>query len=139
MKKLLCILPILGMLLSGCLGPGTSDWSYALPNGYEIWRVNSRSIHCLKVKGSGGTAVLDQYVSAFSYGQQYVGLQCVAVPEDLNETIDTSDPTYYLLDTSTGSVTGPYTQEEYAAETGELESMCDWIPTRPAPEGANYD
>ena len=29
-------------MLTGCAG--VNDWSYELPNGYEVWRINSNEI-----------------------------------------------------------------------------------------------
>ncbi len=133
MKKLLiCVLAIFLLpSLFGCNGFG-GDWEYPLPNGYAIWRVNTRCIHCNKQNPSGGrTPVLDLYVAAFCHDDRYVGLQCVDVPEDVQTEIDTANPDYYLLDTLTGQLSGPMDAEDFPLS-------LTWLTTKPAPEGAEF-
>lgn len=45
---------------------------------------------------------------------------------------------YYLVDTSTDEVHGPYTLDEYekCVEELEINDPSDWIKTVPRPEGA---
>ena len=81
MKKLfLIVICFIVVLLSSC---GLGDWEFYLPNGYEIWRINSNSI-CLEVsevyekdgeKIEKTTTVLDGYIRRFCYGERYVGIQ----------------------------------------------------------------
>ena len=54
------------------------------------------------------------------------------------ETMDHSNPSYYLVDTLEDKVMGPYTAEEYDDQIKEMgvETMCDWIKTVPKPDGA---
>ncbi len=139
MKKAALLCLALAFLLAGCIGPGASDWRYELPNDYEIWRINSRSIRCIRAEGNQGSHVLDGYVSAFCYDERNVGLQCVSVSEDLQEEIDTSAPDYYLLDTQTGELSGPWSLAEWEGNAAGLAELCPWKATNPAPKGTKYD
>ncbi len=116
----------------------TGDWSYELPNDYAIWRINSRRIVVGIEKGSSLDAVLDRYICAFCYNGDYIGLQCVDVPEDLKEEIDTSNPDYYLIDMGSRTVGGPMTLEAYQKAVQAIADMTDWISTVPAPAGAEF-
>ena len=81
MKKLfLIVMCFIVISLSSC---GLGDWEFYLPNGYEIWRINSETI-CLEVsekyeidgeKFEKTTTVLDGYIRRFCYGERYVGIQ----------------------------------------------------------------
>ena len=80
----------LTLFLSSC---GISDWSYDLPNGYEIVRVNSYSV----VFGKNGrrfNTTIDRYVIAFCHNDSYIGLKRVPldnVPFDEKIDIDSYD------------------------------------------------
>ncbi len=110
------------------------NWSYTLPNGYAIWSLTSRQVLCVRQEANGQTfqQVSPLYVAYFCYDGQYVGLQCVEVPENKRESIDLSDPAYYLLDTATGQLSEPMTKEEFPLQTE------DWIYTRQDPANIGW-
>ena len=121
---------------------GNNDWEYDMQNGYEIWHVNSRSIVCGKRNTANSLSTVGgDYVAKFYYNTQYVFLQCVDVPEDINEEINYSNPLLYIIDTKTDTVTGPLSKQEFEEAStnaiGIKESIV-WIDTNPRPEGAKF-
>ena len=136
------LLIILAFILTGC---GLGDWNYDLPNGYAIWRINSQDIALVKLENEySGTCVIDRYILEFCYNDTYIGIKRLMVDEsipyqDVNiETMDHSNPSYYLVNTLEDKVMGPYTAEEYDDQIKAMgvETMCDWIKTVPKPDGA---
>lgn len=144
LKLWIIIALLFTILLGGC---GLSDWTYDdFPNGYAIWRVNVNSIHLVKNSAKySGKPIVKRYTLAFCSNDRYIGLKCVpnSSPFDLEHRFhiseaDTSNPEYYLVDTTTDAVYGPYTPEEYEEQLSDLAVgvMSEWIPTVPAPDGA---
>lgn len=41
-RKAILVYLLLVLVLTSCAG--VSDWSYKLPNNYEVWRINSNEI-----------------------------------------------------------------------------------------------
>lgn len=123
------------------------DWTYdKLPNGYEIWRINSEDISLIKTDGDSSDLRIDRYILEFCYNDSYIGIKRLMIDENLPyqeahiEDMDASNPSYYLVDTVNDVVMGPYTAEEYENQIKALkiDTMCDWIKTVPMPEGAHY-
>lgn len=134
---------ILTLMLTSC--GGLQDWIYdKLPNGYEIWRVNSQDIGLCKREGDSTELKIDRYITAFCYNDSYIGIQRLMIDEsipyaDVNiEEMDQSNPSYYLVDAANDLIMGPYTAEEYDDQIKALniQALCDWIKTVPKPEGA---
>jgi hypothetical protein len=92
MKKTLSIIVtiiLFAFIVMGC-GPGPGDWAYELPNGYEVWRVNTQ---CVRIgiadydangkKTDGISHVLpnsgmpESTVVQFCYDDRYVGAQVI--------------------------------------------------------------
>jgi aspartate carbamoyltransferase catalytic subunit len=123
------------------------DWTYdKLPNGYEIWRINSEDISLLKTDGDSSDLRIDRYILEFCYNDSYIGIKRLMIDENLPyqeahiEDMDPSNFSYYLVDTVNDVVMGPYTAEEYEnqIEALKIDTMCDWIKTVPMPEGAHH-
>ena len=140
-KKYLAIVMVVifTLLCSSCFGPGMNDWHYDLPNGYEIVHVSSHNIICVNRNQTGNTTIVDAQVSEFCFNDRYVGLKRVDV-YDIHEEIDYSNPVYYLVDTLKGRVYGALSEEEYISRIDyfDVENMCEWMATKPAPEGAVF-
>ena len=143
-KKCLCVIVLL-LFLAGCGGMG--DWSYdALPSEYAIWRLNSQDIRLVKENEVAADNVVERYVVAFCHNSRYIGIQRVPLDSsytnimDMN-TLDKSNPEFYLIDSTTDFVDGPLTEEEYNDQITELgiEDMCQWISTDPPPSDAKYE
>lgn len=138
------LLLLLLRLLPVGIGPGgMGDWAYdRLPNGYEIWRLNSSNIQV--VKESGSIIILDGYVLEFCCNDSYIGIKHISTDEMISQKqadtkdLDTSNPEYYLIDAQNDAVYGPFTANDYQnqLEICQIQNMCDWIPTVPAPDGA---
>lgn len=79
-------------------------------------------------------------MTQFCYNYQYICLQCVNVPDDLSEEVDTSNLDYYIIDTVTDAVNGPLNKEafEKMLESIDLEEFTPWIMTKPMPVDAQF-
>ena len=137
MKKIFALfLCIFILFLSGCdyEGVANNDWSYELINGYEIWHINSEEIVFGKRKTEHSlSTMVGGYIYEFCYGTRYIGLK---------NTDNKNEPTiqFYLIDTTTGTVEGPLSQDEYnkALESKEITELTNWIATVPRPSGATF-
>lgn len=129
------------LLLGGCIGPGLSDWSYPLPNGYAIVHVNSQQIIFGRQRTEYSTDVdVDSFVYAFCYGERWVGLQRLEARPADGASPSPDAVEYYLADTQEETLAGPMTQQEYAQvlRARQIDDLCAWIKTVPAPDGAEY-
>lgn len=139
---MLVLLLMLTSILTSCAG--LSDWGYDnLPGEYAIWRINSQDIQLVKVDGSSGAPIIDRYVIAFCYDDRYIGIQRVPLERQYSgvldiDAIDKSNPEFYLIDTETDAVYGPWKYTEYSKGiiNFEITGMCEWILTSSKPKGA---
>lgn len=132
----------LGLIPVGFGPGGMGDWVYdRLPNGYEIWRLNSSNIQVVK---GNGTTILDGYVLEFCYNESFIGIKHTSTDEMNSQrqagtkNMDMLNPEYYLIDAQNDAVYGPWTADDYQKqlETRQVRDMCSWISTVPAPDGA---
>lgn len=152
MKKLILILLSVCIMVSfsGCV----SDWLYELPNDYAISNNAYVTVDFVKItsKQSGSrldeflgfyscslNTVIESYINEFCYNEQYVAVKQFD-PEKLDfenfELNDFSDPLYYLVDTVSTNIYGPYkSQEEFDFACKELNvvGLGEWISTRSNP------
>ena len=141
---IISVLILLCTALSACIGAGTGDWKYVLPNGYEMVRVNSRNIligqsYEYTIDSKNG---IEAHIIEFCFNDRYVCAQQVDVIMDLNKPVDKDNPRYLILDTLNQEVFGPFTDiDSYNLELIHLEvtDLCDWTATSPAPKGAIFD
>ena len=109
-----CVL-IISLFCTSCSGLG--DWEITgLPVGYEIWRINSRSVILCKPDSQYdflAATVVPAYVFEIAYTDAYIFAKRADVPEDLDEPISYSDPDYYIVDTDEGACFGPYDEEMF--------------------------
>lgn len=130
MKKIsILIVLIMTLFLTSCAG--VSDWSYKLPNNYEVWRINSADI-IVKYVGEGiAGAEIPSFVKEFSYDDKYV---CTRNIESINEN-DIFAEKYYILDTYEQALYGPYdSMEEFNNKLKEMKiSLTKWYRTSPDP------
>ena len=136
---------LLLLSLSSCIRiGGAGDWTFDLPGGYTVMRFNNLCIKVIKDRAT----VVGEYIEAFCFGETYVGVK--RIPFDFesgrHEDIDhvptaypDTEREYYLLDTASGSLYGPYTAEEFTDRCEELTvtDLCDWISTDGWPDGAH--
>lgn len=85
---------LISIILTGC-GAGVSDWSYQLPNDYEVWRINSDSIIIRDMESQKNVEDIEGFVKEFSYDSRYVFTRNV---ESINYN-NILDEKYYVLDT----------------------------------------
>jgi len=119
----------------------SQDWSVNLPNDYEIWRINSKSIVLVKSPLSSKTeTIVSNYINAYCHDERYVGLWCAKDgPDDLLGAAAELD-TFYLVDTREDLRYGPFTPTEYGAfcRGQNLPGFDAWVKTHPAPKEATY-
>ena len=144
-KKYAIFISLMVVMLS-CIScsAGRGDWKYPLPNGYQVFMSNSRNIAIVgteyhEVDGIMTTFYIESRILEFCYDDRYVAAKRQVSTEDQASTEAVSVyVAYYLLDTETGAVYGPYGLEEYEAQLGLMDdiTLCPWISTRTAPKGA---
>lgn len=145
MKRILTVLCVLSLLvlLAGCFGLGGSgDWDYPLPNGYVVMRINAVDIILGQQEKTYSVGeVIPRYVAGFSFNKRFVGVKRLPIEGgmDINydeamKLIENYDPEsleYYLVDTETDTVLGPFDAAGYAAacEESGVGDLGDWIET----------
>ena len=130
---------------------GVGDYEYVMPNGYRIVKVNNERIVLSAEKciyefttknGNKGltSCAVENYINEFCYNEQYIAVKQFD-PEKLDfenfELNDFSNPTYYLVDTVSTNIYGPYkSQEEFDFACNELNvvGLGEWISTRSNPQ-----
>ncbi len=114
------------------VGPGPSDWEYVLPNGYELWKLNSNEIVINDMEDSTTEIGIPSFIKEFSYDERYVFTRNVESISNNN----IFDEAYYVLDTEKDQVYGPFDGIE------ELKTQCEnlrlelpqkWYRTYPDP------
>lgn len=148
-KKSIIIL-LLVCITTSFSGCGVGDYEYIMSNGFRIVRVNSERIVLCAEKciyeftaenGEEGltSCAVESYINEFSYNEQYIAVKQFN-PEKLDfenfNSNDFSNPSYYLVDTVSTNVYGPYkSQEEFDFACKELNvvGLCEWISTRSNP------
>lgn len=148
MKKILSVilLFIFGLNFSACYSSNNNqvnnnDWSYALPNDYEIWHINSREIVCGKKNTENSILyVVSKYITEFCYNDSFVCLKRVDVPENIYQEIDMTAPDYYIVDTVENETYGPFDKEQYQRKIDKLTitGLSSWIKTTPRPNEASF-
>ncbi len=151
MKKFLQFISIVLLIipLSACTsntityGVNNGDWSYKLPNNYEIWHLNSREIICGKrdVDNSLSNVISENYILEFKYNERYVCLKCVEATRDLSVEIDESNPSFYIIDTIENTIYETYTDTDFEDKIKAMSLVfnTNWIKTTPIPEGAEFE
>jgi len=104
--KMIFFIIIKLIILNFCTGAGLSDWSYILPNGYEMWRINSSDIRVGFVGENrsslsmyngniqDGTLIgIPPHIIEFGYNEKYV---CAKIIQNISNVY-----LYYILDTET--------------------------------------
>ena len=132
MKRVLILTSLVVTILFMSSCAGTGDWTYKLPNNYEVWHINSTEIliKCADLQNPGEK--IPSFVKEFSYDDRYVfsrNIDDVSSNNILKET-------YYALDTLEKKVYGPFdTIEELQKKTNEWEIELPkmWYRTSPDP------
>ena len=121
---------ILVLFLTSCAG--VSDWSYKLPNDYEVWRINSKEIIVKYVGNETVDAEIPSFVKEFSYDDRYVFTRNT---DDISQN-NIFEETYYALDTESKKVYGPFENIEEMknqAQEWQCEIPQKWYRTSPDP------
>lgn len=124
------------------------DWRFALCNDYYISRNNSSNI-LLGIEVNKEVHVLNRiigtYISEFCYNERYIAVKQLEKPTDEQleniQALYQEAPDYYLVDTQTEAIYGPFAEKEdfeRACKEQNVGDLGEWIPTVPAPEGAEF-
>ncbi len=124
------------------------DWELPLCNGYYIFRTSSRDICVVHERDNYKDSfedIIDSYITCFRYNSRYIAVRRLVVADrallDDIQSVDTEAADYYLIDAETDTIYGPFTEKEDFERTCEEQNVGDlgeWIPTVPAPEGAEF-
>lgn len=106
MRKFIGLLLLL-VIVTGCTKD--QNWMYSLPNEYAIDRSNVETIQLVKEENGEKEVVVSQYITGFALlNDRYVYLQ-TARNYTNDEDTSTVIVLYYLVDSETDAVTGPFT------------------------------
>ncbi len=135
MRKFIGLLLLL-VIVTGCTKD--QNWMYSLPNEYAIDRSNVETIQLVKEENGEKEVVVSQYITGFALlNDRYVYLQTVR-----NYTNDEDTSTvivlYYLVDSETDAVTGPFTLDnrDVILENIGVTEAPTLIQTGSIPDGA---
>lgn len=133
MKKYIILSVAIFVLLTGCAG--VSDWSYKLPNSYEVWRINSDEIIVKCVSDTTNSVEIPSFVKEFSYDDRFV---CTRNILSINEN-NIFNEAYYILDTKEKVLYGPFdSMDEFKNKLDEFEIVVEkWYRTSPDPNMYN--
>lgn len=139
---------LLSTMLSGCLSillsmtGGSGDWTFSLPNNYMVVHINNYDIHVSKGEGDGmgRSSVIGPFVISFCYNQRYIGIEQLPIAEGIKDLTEieqilenstAAEYRYYLIDTQTNEIYGPFLPEEYYQQCNEIgvNDFCKWINT----------
>lgn len=147
--KVVIVLIAIAFSLCSCsvdwwIGDGRGDWERELFNGYSIVKVNSRNIHLCKVQilKDGITKNFHEiipgfFVQNYQLHEPYICLKGVykqaEVTSGTQEELNSLVPVYYLVDTNTGEVMGPFNNyDEFVGICNllSIEILSTWIETQ---------
>ena len=114
------------------------DWELPLCNGYYIFRTSSRDICVVHERDNYKDSfedIIDSYITCFRYNSRYIAVRRLVVADRaLLDDIQS-------VDAETDTIYGPFAEKEDFERTCEEQNVGDlgeWIPTVPAPEGAEF-
>ena len=135
--KLLILLIIIGAIMVGCSGfldpgEGRGDWSMALYSGYEITKINSKGIKVTRDDPVDGYLLYNYFVTGFQAKEPYVCFRGIPTYDTWisDEELAQNKTVYYLLNTDTDELSGPFAtfEELYAhCETVSVFVKDQWI------------
>ena len=135
MRKFIGLLLLL-VIVTGCTKD--QNWMYSLPNEYAIDRSNVETIQLVKEENGEKEVVVSQYITGFALlNDRYVYLQ-TARNYTNDEDTSTVIVLYYLVDSETDAVTGPFTLDnlDVILENIGVTEAPTLIQTGSMPDGA---
>ena len=135
MRKFIGLLLLL-VIVTGCTKD--QNWMYSLPNEYAIDRSNVETIQLVKEENGEKEVVVSQYITGFALlNDRYVYLQ-TARNYTNDEDTSTVIVLYYLVDSETDAVTGPFTLDnrDVILENIGVTETPTLIQTGSIPDGA---
>ena len=120
---------------------GGRDWKVTLVNGFEIWKLNGNDIILIKDNWShSGNIVISNYINAYSYNEQFIGIWCAKDGASSLLGADSEEDIFYIIDSHQNVIVGQYTRTEYERYCIEHEilDLVDWVYTTPRPDDAIF-
>ena len=133
--KAIVFIVILTLLLNGCsvgdqlVGDGRGDWTLSLRNGYAISKINSKEILLIHKKNdsdSNGSIVIPRYfITAYQLQEMFICLKGILTQGMIatEEELENMQLSYFLVNTATGEILGPYESEDEFRELCQLFSI----------------
>lgn len=124
------------VIVTGCTKD--QNWMYSLSNEYAIDRSNVETIQLVKEENGEKEVVVSQYITGFALlNDRYVYLQ-TARNYTNDEDTSTVIVLYYLVDSETDAVTGPFTLDnrDVILENIGVTEAPTLIQTGSIPDGA---
>ncbi len=128
MKRIFFVIAVL-LMTTSCTG--INDWSFTLPNGFEIWHINSKEIKIVCTDDNSEVEI-PSFIKEFAYDSQYVFTRNV---EDIDSN-NIFNEKYYILDTQNRVLYGAYDKIddfENALENLQIDFPVNWYRTSPDP------
>ena len=121
-RNVVAMMLAFSLCLSGCstdfydwlVGDGRGDWTQNLISGYCLVKVNSRCIEIGYKDHPDDTNSSDvipcYFITAYQIKEPYIALEGIPTQKFsiTDEELETRELNYYLIDTTTGIVNGPY-------------------------------
>lgn len=127
MKRILILLMIYSGILGGCIGPGMTGYTIKLPGDYAViaGSPNEVDIRPTNKTLDYNTPYIPEKVVAIAFDHRYVLAKRFPVIVDKRDkgyekTVDESNSCYYILDTATPELYGPFNLEEFNKKKKEL-------------------
>ena len=125
----------------------TGDWRCYLINDYYIIRSDATRIILYNDDPNRyvNLPMVDKYITCFAYNDRFVAVRKLDVPEgygpdDIFE-MNFDEAKYFIVDTETDEVYGPYeSAEDFESGCKEIQTgdLGEWIDTYPPPKGSDY-
>ena len=127
------------------MGPGLNDWGFALPNHYQMWKVNSNTI-LIGLESSPGSLIsynregdligIPAHIVKKKKNERYLCAQVIAEETVVATTTSEVDVIYYVLDTAQQFVYGPiHGKDDYTELLDHvgITNLEDWNDTSDIP------
>ena len=138
------IILMVSLLLCSCsldwwLGDGRGDWTVDLFEGYAVSKINSREIilvHKDDPDATGGSIILPNFfVTAYQLHNPYVCIEGFFMQgrSASDEKLKAMELNYYLLDTDSGELVGPFDSYDRFKEHTDYLSIKmseEWVRTQ---------
>ena len=121
----------IGLTIYSLLAPPEPP-ATAIHGGYALMKESSRSAYIVRQTGDGNTVeVIPSIIISYAVNNTYIAAKQTEVPASEDVKPDFTTYSYWLIDTASGEVFGPfYNEADFAAKCTELDlSFDEWLGT----------